>query len=334
MAVLKSLSKSGNLSGMLSPAMIVQGTQIAVSFLAAVSCLLAVTADCELKAEFRIQDTSQTNAGTQFRPQANPFFAFCMDTHDAKKRTLFEQAELLKELGYAGAGHLWLDNVPERLKTLDATGLKLFQIYVRLSLARDAKPPYDMRLKEVLPLLQGRDTMLALLVVGGKPSDEADDPRAIELVGEIADMARPYGVKIALYPHANDWLERVQDALRVAKKVNRPNVGVMFNLCHWLKIDDEKNLKPLLQAALPHLMAVSINGSDRGTDIRAGKGNWIVPLDSGNFDMLGFLKTLKESGYAGPIGLQCYGIPGDAREHLTRSVAAWRKLNDRLDQGQ
>ncbi|MBM3836681.1 MAG: hypothetical protein FJ398_01755 [Verrucomicrobia bacterium] len=37
--------------------------------------------------------------------------------------------------------------------------------------------------------------------------------------------------------------------------------------------------------------------------------------------------TLKDLGYQGPIGLQCYGIGGDAREHLTRPMAAWRKLN-------
>ena len=260
----------------------------------------------------------------------NPFFAFCMDTHDAKKRSLAEQATLLKELGYDGAGHLWLDNVPERFKTLDAAGLKLFQIYVRVDIAPEAKPPYDPRVKEVLPLLKGRDTMLAALVTGGKPSDATRDARAVELLREIADLAQPHGVKIALYPHINDWLERLDDALRVAKKVERRNVGVMFNLCHWLKVEDERNLTPQLQAALPYLFAVSINGSDRGADLRSGKGQWIVPLDTGAFDMLGFLRTLKELGYTGPIGLQCYGIPGDARDHLSRSIAAWRKLSQRL----
>ncbi|MBI2927509.1 MAG: sugar phosphate isomerase/epimerase [Verrucomicrobia bacterium] len=260
----------------------------------------------------------------------NPFFAFCIDTHDAKKRSLQEQAELLKELGYDGVGHLWLDHVPERLKTLGDAGLKLFQIYLRVDVAPDAKQPFDPRVKEVLPLLKGRDVVLAALVGGGKPSDEARDPRAVELLRELADLARPHGVKIALYPHTGDWLERVEDALRVTKKVERPNVGVMFNFCHWLKVDEEKNLKPILQAARPHLFAVSLNGSDRGADIRAGRGRWIVPLDEGEFDLLALLKTLKEIGYTGPIGLQCWGIPGDAREHLARSIAAWRKLNLRL----
>ena len=215
--------------------------------------------------------------------------------------------------------------------TLDAAGLKLFQIYIRLDIGPNAKQAYDPRLSETLPLLRGRGVTLGVLTGGGKPSDEALDVRAVELLREMAGMAQPHGVRLALYPHVNNWLERVEDAVRVAKKVDRPNVGVMFNLCHWLKIGDESQVRVLLKAAMPHLFAVSINGTDTGAEIKSGKGNWIQPLDSGSFDVYGFLRTLKELGYAGPIGLQCYGIPGDAREHLARSMAAWRRLSQRLN---
>jgi sugar phosphate isomerase/epimerase len=252
-----------------------------------------------------------------------------MDTHDARKRSLPEQAEMLKDLGYAGAGHLWLDQVPERLKTLEAAGLKLFQIYLRVSIAADAQPPYDARLKETLPLLRGRGTMLAVLMTGGKPSDPAGDARAVELLREIATLAEPHGVTLALYPHVNDWLERVEDALRLAQKVDRANVGVMFNLCHWLKLDDEKNLKPLLASVGTRLLAVSVNGCDRGPEVKSGKGRWIEPLDTGDFDFPGLLQALREVHYTGPVGLQCWGIPGDARDHLARSMAAWRALNEK-----
>ena len=93
-----------------------------------------------------------------------------MDTHDSKKRTLAQQAEMLKELGYDGAGHLWLDNVGERLKTLDASGLKLFQITLTVDIT-PGKTAYDPRLKEVMPLLKGRGVQLALLINGLKPSN-------------------------------------------------------------------------------------------------------------------------------------------------------------------
>lgn len=286
-------------------------------FAALVACLLA-------------QQGSGAEDAVPVRP---PFFAFCMDTHDSQKRNLEQQAALLDELGYDGAGHLWLDNLEERLKTLDAHGLKLFQVYFQVNIAPDANPPYDPRLKEALPLLKGRDTSLALLMSGGAPSDSAGDARAVTLVQEIADMAAESGVRVALYPHSGDWLERVEDALRIVQKTERPNVGVMFNLCHWLKVDDEKNLRPLLTSVMPHLFAVSIHGAGRAEEIHAGKGSWIQPLDSGSFDVRALLDTLHELGYQGPIGLQCYGIPGDARDHLTRSIAAWHQLTEAGERG-
>jgi sugar phosphate isomerase/epimerase len=259
---------------------------------------------------------------------ANPFFAFCMDTHDSQKRTLREQAEMLKELGFDGAGHLWLDDLEERIQTLDEFGLKLFQVYFRVNVDPD-KEPYDSRLKDSLPLLAGRDVMLALLIGGLPPSDTSGDPKAVEIVREIADMASKYGVRVTLYPHSGDWLERLEDAVRITQKVDRPNVGAMFNLSHWLKVDAEENLKPLLTQSGPYLFAVSLNGADRAEEIRAGTGNFVRPLDSGSYDVRLVLDTLKSLDYQGPIGLQCWGIEGDAREHLARSMAAWRDLSGR-----
>ena len=77
---------------------------------------------------------------------------------------------------------------------------------------------------------------------------------------------------------------------------------------------------------MPRLWAVSINGADLQDD-KPGWDHYIQPLDKGSFDVGALLTTLKELGYKGPIGLQCYGIGGDAREHLARSMAAWRKLS-------
>lgn len=260
------------------------------------------------------------------RSAPHPFFALCMDTHDARKRSLAEQAHLLKELGYDGAGHVGLDQLEERRRTLEAVGLKLFHVYLWLSVRADGRPPYDPRLKELLPLLQSPEVVLGLLVQGGKPSDETLDPRAVALIRELAQLTASSGVKIALYPHTGDWLERVEDALRLTEKVDRPNVGVMFNLCHWLRTDSQRNYRPLLERAGGRLFGVTINGADV-FDPQPGWSRYIQPLDSGSFDVGGLLKTLRELGYTGPIGLQCYGLGGDARDHLSRSMAAWRRLN-------
>jgi sugar phosphate isomerase/epimerase len=233
---------------------------------------------------------------------------------------------MLKELGYDGVGHIWLDKVAERIKTLDDAGLRLFQITMTVNVA-PGKEPYDARFKDVLALIKGRNVQFCLLVSGMKPSDQAGDAQAVKILREMSDLARESGAQLLLYPHQADWIERIEDSVRVAEKVDRPNVGVMFNLCHWLRVDKSRDYKPLLKQAMPRLWAVSINGADT-CDEKPGWSRYIQPLDKGSFDVADFLKTLRELGYRGAVGLQCYGIGGDVREHLARSMDAWKKMND------
>ena len=261
--------------------------------------------------------------------KTNAFFAFCIDTHDSKKRDLEQQAVLLKELGYDGVGHLWLDKIPERLKTLDAAGLKLFQITMTVDIT-PGKPAYDPKFKEVMPLLKGRGVQFVLLINGLKPSDPAGDARAIEIIREMASVAADSGAQILLYPHTAIWMEKIQDAVRVADKVARPNVGVMFNLCHYLRVTKDRDYKPMLVQAMPRLWAVSISGADEFDD-QPGWAHYIQPLGRGSFDMMAFLKTLRQLGYTGPIGLQCYGIQGDVRDNLAESIKAWRSYAARMN---
>jgi sugar phosphate isomerase/epimerase len=126
------------------------------------------------------------------------------------------------------------------------------------------------------------------------------------------------------------WMERIEDAVRVADKVDRPNVGVMFNLCHWLRVSKDRDYKSRLAKAMPRLWAVSISGADEFDD-KPGWAHYIQPLGRGSFDMLAFLKTLRQLGYTGPIGLQCFGIPGDVRDNLAESIKAWRGYSARMN---
>lgn len=258
---------------------------------------------------------------------SNPFFAMDTGTKDAKHQTFDQQAAMIAELGYAGYGPSGLAGVPEMLKAMDAHGLKLFALYVGANIDAD-QPAFDPKLKEVIQLLKGRGTHVWLFVQSKKlkPSDPAGDERAVQVIREIAEMAQASDLKVALYPHTWFWLERVEDGVRLAKKIDRKNVGVTFNLCHWLKVGDEKNMEMRLKEALPHLFLVTINGADHA-------GDWnrlIQPLDGGEIDVYKFLKQLKKLGYSGPIGLQHYGIKGDAQENLKRSMNAWKKFSARM----
>ena len=255
----------------------------------------------------------------------NPFFA--MDTATNPKRfNPAQQVEMVKELGYAGIGCTAGKGLGEMLRELDKNGLTLFSVYLGANIDSD-QPKYGPELKETIEVLKGRNAILWLFVRSKKlkPSDPSGDERAVEVIQEIADMAAKANLRVALYPHYGFWCESVEDAVRVVKKVDRTDVGVTFNLCHWLRVDDETNMKSLIEKAMPHLFVVTINGADSG-----GK-DWktlIQTLDRGTFDMRRFLQTLYDAGFTGPIGFQGYGIGGDARDNLKRTMNAWRELNN------
>lgn len=254
------------------------------------------------------------------------FFALCMDTHDEKQRSIEEQNAMLAELGFDGVANLWLDNLEARAASAKETGLNVTQVYFRVDLSQD--PPFDPRLKDALPCLKGGHTQLALLIYGGRPSDESLDEKAVGIIQEIVSIAEPNDVAVVLYPHVDAWNETVADCVRVAGRFPDKNVGVMFNLCHWAAVDRSENLRKTLENAMPHLSCVTINGTDTPEEIqsRPGRAGWLQPLDAGSFDQKNLLSLLDELGYTGPVGLQCYGIPGDAKIHLERSMKAWWEI--------
>jgi sugar phosphate isomerase/epimerase len=191
------------------------------------------------------------------------------------------------------------------------------------------QPKYDPTLKETIAALKGRDTIVWLAMPGRKlaAGSAEGDERAVGILREIADLAAGSRLRVSLYPHHAFYVESVDDALRLMRKADRPNVSVTFNLCHWLRVDRKRDLEGLLKRAMPHLTVVTINGADTEGD------DWsrlIQPLGRGGYDMYGLLRTLDSLGYKGPIGFQGYGIKGDVRENLKESMRAWRMYGQRL----
>ena len=59
------------------------------------------------------------------------------------------------------------------------------------------------------------------------------------------EAAAPYKAKIAIYPHVGNYCETSEHSVRLAKMVNRPNVGAIFNTCHLLKKEGEEEWEPV-----------------------------------------------------------------------------------------
>ncbi len=204
------------------------------------------------------------NASAADQAQAFPFFVF-----DNGLNGIQDPPRVLKELGYQGVGVRALD-IGGLIQSYEQAGLKVFSTYVGCRL--DQTPPYDPSFKEQIAKLKGTDVILWLTVLGGKRGQE--DAKAAAVVREIADMAAAANLRVALYPHTGFYVATTADALRVAKQVDRPNVGVSINLCHELMTDQGPQLDATIREALPQLMLVS--DQRRG---RQAAGLQLGPLD-------------------------------------------------------
>ncbi|MHC4406701.1 MAG: sugar phosphate isomerase/epimerase family protein [Planctomycetota bacterium] len=283
-------------------------------------------------AGFVLGDANRSSAQERQTVWAPKLFGFEMEVTDAELRSLSQEAQMLRELGFDGAGYLlWYESPNKRfrklgedldanLRTLDDAGLPLLGVGAVVNVDPNARP-YEPRLAEAIRKLKGRPLIIGVMLAGLDSGDERGTKPAVKILRQLGDLAAESNLRISVYHHVFSWCRRFDHALRVVKEADHPRVGVNFNLPHWLTLDGDKDYRPLLRNGAEKVFVVTICGAKVGGTTPE---ELIQPLDRGDFDNRQLLATLREIGYRGPIGLQCHGIPGDAREHLQRSMNVWK----------
>ncbi|WP_233216300.1 sulfatase-like hydrolase/transferase [Blastopirellula marina] len=254
-----------------------------------------------------IAHISLAAAAESEKPFAPKFYAF---ENGVAFGDYQQEAETLKQLGCDGISQVSGDpeKLTQRIAAYDKAGLQVLSVYLNVD---DAPIAADT----VRPLAD-RGALIELTV-------RKMTPDTVAAVRQTAEMASQLHIRVALYPHHGFAVATIPQALDLIAKVDHPNLGVMFNLCHFLKNEDPQEMAKALQQAAPHLFAVSTAGADRdGTDW----SQLIQPLDQGDFVQQRLFLQLKQLGFDGPVSLQCYAVPGDKKQNLQRSIAAWRKI--------
>lgn len=240
------------------------------------------------------------------------------------KWTPEEQAATLKALGYDGISYNY--TTPADLvawqQACKAQGLKIYGLYVYTQI--DKPVHYDPVFKQAIKLLRGTDTVIWMTLLSKATGNQ--DAEALEIVRDIASQAAENGVRVALYGHVGFYVASAADAVRIVRQVNLPNVGASINLCHEFLTQNGDKLDETIKTVAPFATLISINGVD------VQHKQYILRLDQGDFDVAAYLRKLIAAGYKGPVGLQCYSVPGDMKENLRADLAAWRKISILLNQ--
>lgn len=253
--------------------------------------------------------------------------AWCIVPFDGSKRTPEARAEMLRELGITKFAY---DYRAEHIPTFDRevialkkNNVELFAWWFPTSLNAEAKL--------ILETLKKHEVHPQLWVMGGGNAAASPEESARLLESEasriraIALAAQEVGCKVGLYNHGG-WFGRPENQIEILRKVNLPNVGIVFNLHH--AHDELDRLPEVLELLRPYLFAINLNGMEKNGD-KVGKK--ILPIGQGSLD-LEVLRAISASGYRGPIGILNH-TDDDAKTRLEVNLAGLESMKIRLPGG-
>ncbi len=263
-----------------------------------------------------------------------PLFAF--DNYFDGADRIYSPAErydLLKSLGYTHAyvsinraqDESWqkLLDLPEQLAR---TGLALAAAYTVVDLTNPTPMPGRSPADMLARIPEGGTFELALSVGWQKDcSDPRHDDLALTLLTSLLPLAKARRITISLYAHFGFWQERIEDCVRLARKIDDPALRVTFSGYHWYAID-RKDLHGRLTLAAPWLHLVNLCGAaPRPEGSTYPLPALIRPVGEGDFPLAELLTILRKIDYIGPVGFQGYLIGGSPATTLRASIAAFHQ---------
>ena len=251
--------------------------------------------------------------------------AWCIVPFDAKQRTPAERAEMLAKMGVKRLAYDWRDqHLPtwdEELEQLEKHGIELTALWFPAGLNEQAKV--------LLAGLERHKVKTQLWVSAGiEPgNDQAKGvQQGADLIRPIAKEAERIGCTVALYNHGG-WFGEPENQIQIVEKLKAEgiaNVGIVYNLHHGH--DHLDRFAAMLEKMKPYLMALNLNGMTKAGD-KVGKK--ILPIGQGELD-LQLLKAVRDSGYAGPIGILNH-TDEDAEARLLDNLEGLEWLVAQLD---
>jgi len=254
--------------------------------------------------------------------------AWCIVPFDAKKRGPEERAVMLEKLGFK---HFAYDYRAEHVPTFDAEiaackkhGISLDAWWFPGTLNDEARM--------ILDVLKRNNVKPQLWIMGGGGPVKSPEEQKARVESEanrlqpIAEAAAKIGCTVALYNHGA-WFGEPENQLQIIERLNRSgvtNVGIVYNLHHGH--DHLARFSTLLQSMKPRLLALNLNGMTRNGD---KVGEKILPLGQGDLD-LALLKTIRDSGWRGPIGILNH-TDEDAEARLLDNLDGLDWLRPQLD---
>jgi sugar phosphate isomerase/epimerase len=164
---------------------------------------------------------------------------------------------------------------------------------------------------------------------GGKANDESTYQAVVDSLGKLADRARTFGVTLCFKAHVGQYVYNTPTTLKVLGALDHPNLGLDMDPSHiWRAGEDPVEAIGAVVKRIRHVHIRDCKGRQQnpGTPEMQANGR-------GDINLLGYIKVLHESGYAGPVDLEiigaksydvtrCTAIAAEARGHMQACLQA------------
>ena len=257
--------------------------------------------------------------------------AWCIVPFDDRQRSPEARAEMLERLGIHRFAYDWrsehLPQFEEELDALDRHGIELTALWFPTTL--------DDTARYFLDVLKTRGIKTQLWVMGGGAPTETPQEQATRVQQEtarirpIAEAANEIGCSVGLYNHGG-WFGEPENQLAIINALEQQgikNVGIVYNLHHGHEHLDR--FPELLERMKPHLMALNLNGMNRGGD---DDGEKILVIGQGEEDRK-LLQIILDSGWQGHVGILNH-TSEDAEARLAANQRGLQELIEQLNSSQ
>jgi sugar phosphate isomerase/epimerase len=225
-----------------------------------------------------------------------------------------DRVQALSEAGFKGLGiwHADLEHIRERRtladmkRILDDNGMKHVEVEFLTDwfLTGEKKERSDERRKM---LLTAAEALHAKQVkVGDFNRETCPFDHLVESFAGVCADAAQHGTSIAFEPMGAATVSTLEDSLRMVSESGAKNGGIMLDI--WHVVDRAMSLEKVSRIPPRFLMGVELNDARMdGSRIRADDANPRTFCGEGDFDIRGFVKAVRKSGYDGPWGVEVIG---------------------------
>ncbi|MEZ6064337.1 MAG: TIM barrel protein [Planctomycetaceae bacterium] len=248
---------------------------------------------------------------------ADNLVAWCIVPFDAQHRGPEERAAMLDRLGLKRVAYDWR---AEHVATFEEE-IHAYQRHGLEFLAFWSWHP------EFAPLVKQHDIHPQFWITNPSPDGANDDERAAKAAEQLLPIVRQAAeldCQVGLYNHGG-WGGEPANLVAVCERLrdthDARNVGIVYNFHHGH--DHITDFADSLKLMLPMLLCVNINGMNDRAEPK------ILTLGEGRHE-IDMLRTLKASGYVGPIGILDHRPETDSEETLRENLAGLRGIADRL----